>query len=628
MKVIDSMLFYLIPLIPLLGLLPGLVTRRRLTWLPPLVYAASLVASGFALQSALVRGPQTVHLALPGPFTPTFRLDGLSGLLVFLAVCLWFVLSIYSTRTGQHDPHARRFEGASLLTLAAVAGVFLAGDWLTLLLFFELMTVASYFWVIHHWDDESIRAGYFYLFFSIMGGLLLALGLVFLGQAAGGLPALGAGPVAVVSQTHFRVSLYLLLAGFGIKAGLMPLHFWLPHAHAAAPTPASALLSGLVIKVGAYGLLRVSNLLGPDQPALAAHARHLGTLLIILGLVSMLAGAGAALFEDKIKKMLAYSSISQMGYIVLGIGLALLQGTKGNLAFLGAVYHMVNHALFKGALFLGVGIVILATGKTDLSQLGGLRRRFPITALLMLVAALAMMGTPGLNGYASKTILHHAVSEAAGAGPAWLVWVERLFLVAGVGTAATFSKLLARLFLGPVHTDPAPRQNASALHLALVLLVFALIGLGTQPQWLLQGVLNPLAVQMGWQPLVLEARQLFWTGADLASALVTLLAGFLLYVLLLRTGALASKPVRVRENRRAVALQSTTHWLDGTKQRITGLAMGTRERIGAWLAGRRSPASAASGETRGIGADVAVVIITLIFLIAWYVFTDFHLLGT
>ena len=228
----------------------------------------------------------------------------------------------------------------------------------------------------------------------------------------------------------FAWSLARLVAGFGIKAGMVPLHLWLPHAHSVAPTPGSALLSGLLIKVGAYGLIRVGEFAGWGV-GWGTVATWLGSSLTVLGTCTMLVGVTAALLQSDAKRLLAYHSVSQMGYIILGMGVGLYLGADGGLGLVGAIYHIVNHALFKATLFLGVGVIYVHTNETNLYNLGGLWRRFPVTAILMFLAVLGITGAPGLNGYASKTLLHHAVSLAAETGPTWLVWVERLFFVGG-----------------------------------------------------------------------------------------------------------------------------------------------------------------------------------------------------
>ena len=297
------------------------------------------------------------------------------------------------------------FNISTIATLTAVLGVFLAADFLLFLLFFELMTLSSYFWVIHKWDKAAVKAGYYYLFFSITGGFLITLALALepklMSHFTQGIN---------LSGTGLSLGTVLLIAGFGIKAGIVPLHLWLPHAHSVSPTPASALLSGLIIKVGAYGIIRTLSFFGF---APSSNLEWLGPFIIVIGITTMLTGVAAALLQSNAKRLLAYHSVSQMGYIILGLGVAFYLGSTGELSLIGALYHIINHALFKVALFLGIGIIYYYTKQIDLYELGGLWRRFPILAFLMLLAVLGISGAPGLNGYISKTILHHGLNAAA-----------------------------------------------------------------------------------------------------------------------------------------------------------------------------------------------------------------------
>jgi hydrogenase-4 component B len=440
------MLLILFPIIPLLGILALRGIRGKSFNIPFAVASLTLVLGQQVLRDVLGGDPITYRLPFSGPYVPTFRADALSAIFVLLAAFLWWVVSIYSPEYMKREGGTRRFEVCTLATLSAVLGVFLAGDLFTLLLFFELMTITSFFWVVHRWNREAIQAGYLYLFFSIAGGLLLALGIVLIGAATSSLPAIGAGPVTPLDPHAFSWGVAALVAGFGIKAGMAPLHLWLPHAHSVAPTPASALLSGLLIKVGAYGLIRTGELVGWGLDSGCA-AAWLGPALTVLGSCTMLAGVLAALLQSDAKRLLAYHSVSQMGYIILGLGVGLVMGKAGGLGLIGGIYHITNHALFKAALFLGVGVIYIRTGETNLYNMGGLWRSFPVTAVLMFLAVLGIAGAPGLNGYASKTLLHHAVSEAAQTGSPLMVWAERLFLLVGVGTAASFAKLFYLAFL-------------------------------------------------------------------------------------------------------------------------------------------------------------------------------------
>ncbi|HHV44462.1 MAG TPA: NADH dehydrogenase [Firmicutes bacterium] len=533
------MLFLVLPAIPLVGALALLGLGRRGRSLPLLASFLVLLVMGWGAEKYL-RGTQLVYtLPWVGPFVPRFQMDAVSALFLLFAAFLWWVVSLYAPEYMAHEGGPERFQFCSLLTFFAVIGVFLAGDLLTLLLFFELMTITSFFWVIHRWNLEAIRAGYLYLFFSIAGGLFILLGIVLLLGATGSVPILGAGRIAVESS-WVSWGVALLVAGFGIKAGMVPLHLWLPHAHGVAPTPASALLSGLLIKVGAYGLLRIGALAGWGLGGESV-IPWLGPALTFLGGWTMLLGVGAALLQSDAKRLLAYHSVSQMGYIILGLGIGLFLGPAGGIGFLGSLYHIVNHGLFKAALFLGVGVVYLQTGTTDLNQLGGLWRRLPVTAVLMLLAVLGITGAPGFNGYASKTLLHHAVSLAADTGPAWLVWVERLFLLVGVGTATSFAKLYYLMFLGKPKQQWEPKVMTRSTVVALGVLGLVILGFGLRPTFFLETWAQPAAEKLG---LVFNENLSFWNPADLVGMVVTLGLGVALCWAGLRSKAFRWQPPR------------------------------------------------------------------------------------
>lgn len=486
---------------------------------------------------------------LTGPFVPGFFIDSLNLIFIIMAALLWLAVSLYSYRYMKVEGRSRGFNIASLLTLVAVMGVFLARNTLTMLLFFELMTISSYFWVIHRRNEEAIRAGYFYLFYSIIGGLFLVLGIVFMGAATDVLPAIGSGPVTPLDYPAFKYSLLFFIIGFGIKAGMVPLHLWLPYAHSAAPTPASGLLSGLLIKVGAYGLIRVGEFAGWGMGA-GESLEFLGIILLITGIFSMLLGVIAALLQSDAKRLLAYHSVSQMGYIILGLGISLYLGAEGVLGLLGAIYHVLNHALFKAALFLGVGIIYVYRKETDLYKLGGLWRQFPLTATLMLFAVLGITGAPGLNGYASKTLLHHAVSSLIEGGGYWAVWLERLFSLVGVGTAASFSKLYYLIFLarpaernGDVRLERVGDKRFSGMQAGMILLVIVMLLIGISPELFLYKMAVPAVEALGLNNTEAALTgYTFWNFSDLAGIFITLSLGVLVCLGGLKSGAFYWEP--------------------------------------------------------------------------------------
>jgi formate hydrogenlyase subunit 3/multisubunit Na+/H+ antiporter MnhD subunit len=630
------MLLILLPSIPLLGAFALLVVGDKDVNMPFIAGSVTLTLAGWGLRGVF-RGEQlTCTLPFSGPYSPTFQADILSCVFVLLAAFLWWAVSIYTPEYMKKEGGARSFDISTLLTLSAVLGVFLAGDLFTMLLFFELMTISSYFWVIHRRNEEAIRAGYFYLFFSIFGGLLLALGIVFITTAANGLPALGRGSIPPVEPRIFAWGLAAIIAGFGIKAGMVPLHLWLPHAHSVSPTPASALLSGLLIKVGAYGLIRAGELAGWGLQWGNTTA-WIGYALTVLGSCTMLLGVIAALLQSDAKRLLAYHSVSQMGYIILGLGICLSLGNAGGLGLIGAIYHVINHALFKAALFLGVGVIYVRTGETNLYNLGGLLRSFPVTAVLVFLAVLGITGAPGLNGYASKTILHHAVTAASETGLPLMVWAERLFVLVGVGTATSFAKLYYLIFLGRPAKVEISECESRRFHVSMVILAIVMVGIGLLPGLIPQKLAASSAQAWGTNAFAaIQDNLSFWNTNDVVSAFVTLGLGAVACLVGLATGAFHWAPpswLTLEGLGRIACHNLVAAWRLAKESCHSAARLTSRTgraiRLYALSARRRtddSTNSALGGITPpGISADAALLMATLAILIACYACIDFRL---
>ena len=624
------MLLLILMVIPLIGALALLITRDKSIKIPFVINLTVLILGGFLLKSVIGGIPLTYEMAMAGPFILTFRADTLSAIFVLLASFLWFVVSIYSPKYMEHEGKAWSFQIATMLTLFAVLGIFLAGNLLTMLLFFETMTITSYFWVIHRWDKESIKAGHFYLFFSIAGGLLLAIGIVMMDVATEVLPNIGSGMVTPINPGLFAWSIAIFMVGFGIKAGMVPLHLWLPYAHSVAPTPGSALLSGLIIKVGAYGLIRTGEFAGWGEK-LGSNMTWLGTTLVILGTCTMLLGVLAALLQSNAKKLLAYHSISQMGYIILGLGLALYLGSDGGFGLSGAIYHIINHALFKVALFLGVGIIYIRTGEINLYKLGGLWRKFPVTAILMLLAVLGITGAPGLNGYASKSLLHHGVSLAAESGASWLAWIEKLFLIVGVGTAASFSKLYYLIFLGKPKNVKANDEGTPRFQIAMGMIAIVMLGIGIRPEFLLNMVIAPAVQALGIENITASlAHVSFWHFKDIFDMIITLVLGMLVCWAGLKSGVFHWHPpvwltiegiVILVSNGVAATLRIAIKFYSFMVKSILNIikAMGLRMNLGLRRFDESKSSTVFGVKLIGISADSAIVILILGILIAWYI---------
>lgn len=466
-----------------------------------------------------------------------WKVDFVSAFFSVVVAAVWFLATVFAREYMAHEHSQTRFFSDSIFTLGSTLGVFVAGDLFTLFLFFELMTFAAYMLVIHEQDRDSMSAGNVYLYMSVAGGLILLAAIFILQYVAGHTRFESALQALITHGISPWLVLAMVIGGFGVKAGLIPLHIWLPRAHPVAPAPASALLSALMIKTGAYGFFRFLYvfLSVPESDTLFAYQQSFGYLFIWIGAITMFAGAIMGILNNSMKKILAYSSISQMGYILFGMGTGAFLGSRGAAALAGSWLHAVNHAFFKSFLFLLAGAIILHTGELDLNRLGGLRKRMPWTFGFFLVAAAAITGVPGFNGYVSKTLIHEAIVEAYHLhGWSSLIWLERIFTVTGGLTAAYITKIWAKTFLQKPRQNWDGVQDISMRH-RIVFGVYSIIILliGTQAQ----GVVNRLAIPVvsSFSFNLHDVEHLhhvpYWTGHALSSVLVSYaIAGLVLAV--------------------------------------------------------------------------------------------------
>jgi hydrogenase-4 component B len=385
--------------------------------------------------------------------------------------------------------HSLRLFGVMLnLFLLALCLVPFADNVVTFLFLWEAMSVASYFLVLTESDQrENRQAGLWYLAMAHGGLVLLMAAFLLVGASASssGFADLRAAAASLPAQTRNAVFVLALL-GFGSKAGLVPLHVWLPLAHPAAPSHVSALMSGVMIKMGVYGLLRVTlDLLGGGPP-------WWGGVILAVGAVSALLGVLYALMEHDLKRLLAYHSVENIGIIFLGIGAGLMFRSYGlmPLAVLGLVaglYHTLNHACFKGLLFLGSGAVVHATHTRNMEELGGLIKRMPRTAFCFLVGAAAISGLPPLNGFVSEWLVFQALLGGPKLprpelGLIMAFAVGMLALTSGLA-AACFVKAFGITFLAMPRSDhaAAAREVPLAMQLGMGALAVACVALGVAP---------------------------------------------------------------------------------------------------------------------------------------------------
>jgi hydrogenase-4 component B len=453
------------------------------------VYGAALLIATIALVAALVAlvtnvgASPSIVLPLGLPWVGVhFRVDAISAFFLVVVNLGAAAASLYGLGYGAHETAPQRVLPFYPAFLAGMNLVVLADDAFTFLVSWEFMSLASWALVMaHHRERGNSHAGYVYIVMASFGALALLLAFGFLAGPQGGysFDVIRAHPPAPLFAGLVVV---LVLIGAGSKAGLIPLHVWLPLAHPAAPSHVSALMSGVMTKVAIYGFIRVTfDLAGPIS-------WWWGALALALGGGSAALGVLSALMQNDIKRMLAYSTIENVGIIFIGLGLALafdadnLPGPAA-LALTAALFHVFNHALFKSLLFFGAGAVLTATGERRMERLGGLIHRMPATSLAFLIACAAISALPPLNGFASEWMILQAILLSPDL-PQWALKflvpaVGALLALAAALAAACFVRAFGVTFLGRPRSPPADvarevdRWSIAAMTALAVLCVLA-----------------------------------------------------------------------------------------------------------------------------------------------------------
>ena len=414
-----------------------------------LIYGATTAVSALALFAVVARlldassVPSAVTLPLGLPWIGAhFRLDSLSTFFLIVVNLGGGAASLYGLGYGNHESSPHRVLPFFPAFLAGMNMVVLSDDAFTFLLSWEFMSLTSWALVLaHHREAENTRAGYVYLVMATFGtlALLLAFGLLAGPQGGYAFDSIRSSPHTPLVTA---LVLGLMLLGAGSKAGLVPLHVWLPLAHPAAPSHVSALMSGVMTKVAVYGFVRVVfDLLGEPAWWSGLVVLSIGSLTAVLGILS-------ALMEKDIKRLLAYSTIENIGIIFISLGLALAFKANGMaaaaaLALVAALFHVLNHSFFKSLLFFGAGAVLTATGERDMDKLGGLIHRMPVTSVLFLVGCVAISALPPLNGFASEWLAFQAVLLS----PELPQWALKLIVPAAGGMLALSAALAAACFV-------------------------------------------------------------------------------------------------------------------------------------------------------------------------------------
>ena len=419
------------------------------------------------------------------PFDLAFRLDPLAGFFLAAIFGVSMLAVIYSYHYLDEEEKAWRTAGCQLFTALLIIGMALvvaADNLITFLVFWEIMSLSSLFLVLYNYESEENReAGFLYAVYSQVGALfiLAAFGLVYAHTGRLGFDALTALP------ENAKLTVFCLaLVGLGSKAGVFPLHAWLPRAHPAAPSHISALMSGVMIKTGIYGIVRLYDLL-------AWPGAIFGQIVLTAGVISGVLGIVYALGQRDLKRLLAYSSVENVGIILIGIGLGMVGVSAGQplmaaLGFTGGLLHLLNHSLFKSLLFMGAGMVLHQTGTRAIDTLGGLVKRMPVTGTTFLVGSLAVSGLPPFNGFAGEFLIYFGAFRGVALGgfdfALGLLGIVGLAVIGGLALAC-FTKVVGVVFQGEPRSPAAAeaREHGATMLAPMVILAAACLLIGVFP---------------------------------------------------------------------------------------------------------------------------------------------------
>ncbi|MFZ5822480.1 MAG: hydrogenase 4 subunit B [Chloroflexota bacterium] len=496
----------------------GKVSRFVSAFFGLLASVSGVIAVVLAMMEGATSGLTLFAIVPFGEFG--LQMDPLSILLAAIISFIGVATSLYAFTEAPARVSVSFFTD---LFLGAMLVVVTVTNAFFFIVFWELMTLASYFLVVWEFDKkESARTGFIYFLVAHVGAAFIMVAFfLFFGRA-------GSFDFAAIRSTAFspvvkNIVFVLAFSGFGAKAGMAPLHFWTPDTYAAAPSHVSALMSSVMKKTAVYGLLRVCvDLVG-------APVLWWGFTVLAFGALSAVVGAFYALAEKDIKRLLALSSVENVGIILMGVGLGmagvtLRQPELAVLGFLAALYHMLNHAFFKGLLFLGAGSVIEQTGTRDLNQMGGLGRRMPWTALTFLVGALAVAAIPPLNGFVSEWFTYQALLHASGLNLFALRVFVPLFAVllalAGALAVMVYVKAYGGAFAGPARSKAAAQavDGSAPVLVSLGYLALGTILLGVGAPWVAPLIGSFAADFSGQAPIVMD---MTWWSVSVSNTMIS-----------------------------------------------------------------------------------------------------------
>jgi len=442
-----------------------------------------LLAAAVALY--FLRAPfQVVTYQMGGwaaPIGINLVLDGLSQFLLLTVNLIAFLATLYSISYMERYTAKDKYYTLFMLMVAGMNGVVLTGDFFNLYVFLEIAAVASYALVAFGTEAEELEASFKYLILGTVASTFILFAIAVIYGLTGTLNMADAAlafPQGAAVARAFIITLFIM--GFGMKSAMVPFHAWLPDAHPSAPAPISAMLSGVLIKaLGVYAVVRILyNVLGMTP--------QLSYMLMVLGAVSMLVGVLLAIGQWDLKRLLAYHSISQIGYVILGIGLATPLGIMGGL------FHLFNHALFKSLLFLNAGAIEYTIGTRDLKQMGGLSRKMPVTAATSLFASMSIAGIPPFNGFWSKLFIIIACVQAG------RLWFALAAVIGSLLTLASFLKFQKYAFFEKIKQGfEGIKDVPLAMAFSMLALALLCLGIGIAYPYAAEYLVNPAVVAVG-----------------------------------------------------------------------------------------------------------------------------------
>lgn len=456
----------------------------------------------------------------------SLKIDMFRYIFIWLTALIWFLVTTYSVQYLHSYKNRNRYYLFFMLTYWSTLGIFISENLLNLFTFFEIMSLTSYPLIIHDEDEYSHEAGQTYIIMAVLGGLVLLMGLFLLFDYTQTLEiSLLRNSLANLGSIKY-VIVSLIIFGFGIKAGMFPLHIWLPKAHPAAPAPASAILSGVLLKTGIFGIMITSQIITSED-------KNISFVILILGFITMFLGGFLAMFQRNIKRILAYSSMSQMGYILVGIGLMGILEEHKYMAFYGTIYHIINHMIFKVLLFMVAGVVYIYLHELSINHIGGFGKNKKLLKILFFIGICGITAMPGFNGFISKNIIHHALIESKMIYKnLWMSFGDIIFILSSGFTVAYLLKIFIGLFIeegeGSEYKDKI--KISKVTFFPMIILAFMTIFLGIKGD-LVMKILYKSAEAFNIEP---HAIGNFYNIENIKSSIMSVVIGVLIYKFFIR----------------------------------------------------------------------------------------------